>query len=356
MSMRLYVSQTTVSHLKLIRRTRMLPGQGEIMVRAGDRVDPVQVIGKARVPSDFRIVNVARSLAVPLRTVSRYITVEVGERVEKGDVLARKGRVGKRVCRAPITGLITGIGGGRVLIEGPSDYVEVRSGYYGKVTRVYANEGVEIEISGALIQGAWGNGQEGFGVLQVVVQERDRPLKARAVDAASRGVILVGGSHLDHQALERAEETQVRGIIVGGIPPELVTRIKTLSFPVVATEGIGTIPMASPLFDLFSTHDGREVMVDGRFESGREAVYPEVMVPLAAEPGTDQLRLVDAPLKVGDRVRVGRAPHVGVVGTVVELPERIFTMTGIHLPVARVQPEGEDGSFLVPVLNLEVLV
>lgn len=354
--MRFHLPQTIVSPLKLIRRERMLPGPGQILVQEGERVDPVQVIGIAEVPGSFHIVNVAEMLGVPARSAHRYIKVEAGQAVKQGDILALRRMPARRVCRSPIDGQVTGSGGGRLLIESKPQMVEVRAGYYGTVERIYPNHGVSIQIAGAIIQGAWANGQEGFGILRVTVKGRDKPLRARTVDTASRGVILVGGARLDEQALERAVELQARGIIVGGLPAELLGAVQKLPFPVLATEGIGAISMSAHIFELLSTHDGREAVLDGRCQSGWTTRRPEIIIPLAAEPGTEPLQLAEAPLKVGDRVRAIRHPHTGLTGKVLALPEAAMrTVTGARLMVAQVKPDEGEEPLFIPLVNLEIL-
>ncbi len=51
--MRLYVPSVIVSPLTVIRRERRLPAPGDILVREGDRVEAVQVIGQAFVPGEL---------------------------------------------------------------------------------------------------------------------------------------------------------------------------------------------------------------------------------------------------------------------------------------------------------------
>jgi hypothetical protein len=352
--MRIYLPQTAISPLTLIRRERFLPTPGEILVQGGDRVDPVHVIGRAHVSGEFRLVNVAQELGIPARALKRHLKVKSGQEVTRGQVLARGGL--GHTCRSPIDGQLARSYGGRLLIQAAPHEVEVRAGYYGTVMRILSNVGVVIQVSGALIQGAWGNGHEGFGVLRMVVETRDEALKTQAIDASSRGFILVGGSHIDEEALERAVELQVRGIIVGGVPPELLEKARQAPFPVMATEGIGIIPTSPRFFQLLATHNGREAVVDGQFQSRWEIRRPEVIIPLPAEPGTDRLKYQDTPLQVGNRVRAVRAPHTGVTGTVQSLPTRtVRTTTGEYLLAAKVQPEGAEDSLLIPVANLEAL-
>jgi len=353
--MHFYPPQTIVSPLTLIRRERFLPAPGEILVRGGEKVDPIHIIGRARLPGEFRIANVAKELHVPVSAVKRYLKVKHNEEVTQGQVLARSG-LGRRACRSPISGQVKRSSGGRLLIQAPPQTVEVRAGYYGTVARTISNHGIVIQVSGALIQGAWGNGQEGFGVLRLMTTDRDKAIKAHSIDAAARGFILVGGSHIGQEALERAVELQVRGIITGGIAPELLQEAKKAVFPVVVTEGIGIIPMSLQIFELLSTHNGREVVLDGRFRSGWEHLRPEIIIPLPAEPGTDQLKPQDIPLKAGDRVRAVRAPHLGLTGTILDLPTvNMRTTTGTHLLAAKVKPDDEAEPLMIPVVNLEVL-
>lgn len=354
--MHLYAPAVIVSPLTLIRRERRLPAPGEILVREGDRVDAVQVIGQVAVPGEFHILNLAEALGVPRRAVRRYLKVKPGDEVRKGDVLAARGGLNRRVCRAPIAGTVTGIGGGRLIIEAPSQIVEVRAGCPGLVRRVIPRKGIVLQISGALIQGAWGNGREDFGVLRVLTDARDKPLRERHIDATCRGAILVAGLLNDEEALQQAVEMQVRGIIVGGLAPEILDKALEVSFPVVTTEGIGPLPMSEPVFRLLSTHNGREAALDGRLFQDRERRRPEIIIPLPAEPRTEASQLPIAPLQTGDTVRLLRAPHIGKTGTVVDiLPSAPRGKAGTGLPAVKVRVSGEEEPVVVPIFNVEVL-
>jgi hypothetical protein len=353
--MRFYLPQTVISPLTIVRKERRLPGRGDILVREGDRVEPVQVIGRATVPGEFRIVNLSQTLGVPRRAVRRYLKVKPGQEVRKGDVLAARGGLARRVCRAPIEGTVTGIGGGRLIIEAPPQVVEVRANYPGVVKRVLREEGVIIQIAGALIQGAWGNQQEGFGVLRLLTDAREKPLRVRMIDASCRGTVLMGGILADEDALNQAIEMQVRGIIVGGVAPELLEKAAQAPFPIVATEGPGSVPMSPRAFQLLSTYNGREAVVDGHFAGGRSILRPEIIVPLPAEPGTGPLELPSAPLKTGDMVRVVRPPYTGQTGTVVAFLNTGRLATGSHVPMVKVTVPGEESPITVPVFNLEVI-
>lgn len=353
--MRFYLPVSVISPLTIVRKERRLPAPGDILVREGDRVDPVQVVGRALVPGEFRIVNVAQILGVPRRAIRRYLKVKAGQEVRRGDVLAARGGLSRRVCRAPIEGTVTGIGGGRLIIEAPPEVVEVRADYPGTVRKVIPQHGVVIQIAGALIQGVWGNGQQGFGVLRLLTDAREKALRGRLIDVSSRGTIIIAGVLGDAEALDHAVEMQVRGIIVGGLAPELLEKAASAPFPIVATEGIGTMPMSPRKFQLLSTYNGREAILDGQFECDRTALRPEIIVPLPAEPGTGPLEFPDAALKAGDVVRIVRSPYAGLMGTVTDILPAGRIATGGRFPVAKVAIPGEEKPLLVPVFNLEVI-
>lgn len=353
--MRFYVPPVVISPLTIVRKERRLPARGDILVREGDRVEPVQVIGRAMMPGEFRIVHLAQTLGVPRRAVRRYLKVKPGQEVRQGDVLAARGGWIRRVCRAPIAGTVTGIGGGRLIIEAPPQVVEVRAGYPGIVKRVFREEGVVIQVAGALIQGAWGNQQEGFGVLRLMTDSREKSLRGRMIDASCRGTILIAGVLTDEEALNQAIEMQVRGIIVGGLAPELLEKAIQAPFPIVATEGAATIPMSSRGFQLLSTYNGREAVLNGHFAGGLTAIRPEIIVPLPAEPGTGPLELPDTPLKIGDVVRVVRAPYAGQAGTVTAFVNMGRLATGSHSPLVKVMVADEESPITVSVFNLEVI-
>ena len=74
-----YPREIQVSPLTSVRRDRMLPVPGEIFVHPGDQVEPTQVIARANLPGDFRILPLARLLGVPGPRVQRYLRVGLGD-------------------------------------------------------------------------------------------------------------------------------------------------------------------------------------------------------------------------------------------------------------------------------------
>jgi hypothetical protein len=114
--------------------------------------------------------------------------------------------------------------------------------------------------------------------------------------------------------------------------------------------------MSQPVFALLQSNMGREALLSADTHTRRGARRPEVLIPTRnghdplEEEGTGIL-----PMEVGVRVRALRAPHLGDVGKVVDLPARPqLVESGARLPVAVVELDsGETVS--IPMVNLELI-
>ncbi|MGC9467796.1 MAG: KOW motif-containing protein [Anaerolineae bacterium] len=350
----MFIPYSIVNPLTKIRIPRLLPSSGEVLVRKGDFVEPTQIVAQAVSPPDFRIVEVAQDLDISAQKALGHLNVARGEPVSEGDVLATRGGLGARVCRSPITGRVVGIGRGRLLLEAEPEIYRLNALVPGYVAEARPEEGVVIELVGGLIQALWGNGQEAYGPLRLLVRERQHPIRPTHINASSQGAILIGGSTVDEATLGQAEEMQVRGIIVGSIPPSLLGRAREAKLALIATEGVGSTPMCSAVFELLRSVDGREAALSGDVGDRWYPKRPFIVVPMPTRvaPSVD----IDAPLKVGDRVRILRGPDRGRFGTISQMLEGLIQMeTGARLRGAEVALD-QDEFARVPYANLERLL
>jgi hypothetical protein len=205
-----YPSETRAIPLTLIQVERRLPAKGEVLVRLGERVEPTDVVARVHQTQDFRIVDVARKLGVPKSQVKRFLLKSVGDTVEAGQPIAMRGGLPGRKVPAPAKGEIMAVGNGRVLLEVAPELIEVRAYLKGTISTVTPGMGVVIEATGAIVQGRWGCGGEAYGVLRVLAEKPDEPLRAKSIDVAAHGAIIVGGGWVDAAALEQAQQLQVR--------------------------------------------------------------------------------------------------------------------------------------------------
>jgi hypothetical protein len=353
-----FLPETRITPLMAIRRERLLPVRGEVLVRMGEWVEGVDVIARAELPSQRRVVDVAASLRVSADLVEQSLRKRLGDRVEANDILAtHKGPLGvfRRSCRAPEGGTIAAVQGGMIVLEAKSETLELRAHVRGQVVNVMPDRGVVISTSGAWIQGVWGNGKEANGVLNAVVDDPAAPLRAQDLDDNCRGSIVVAGAGADEGALRAAEEHEVQGLVLGSVDAALYSLLEEIPYPVMVTEGMGYVHMSRPIFELLIAHDGREASLSTMTQARWGAVRPEIIIPLLAENGQPERRKAIEPLAPGAVVRIVRQPYIGLTGQVVQVPTLARPVeSGVRLHLAQVEVAG-TGLVSVPVFNLELI-
>ncbi len=353
-----------------IRVERKLPAPGEILVRSGERVGAEQKIARIPARGEIHVVNVARILNLGDPDLSPVMLKKRGDRVEAGEsIAARRGVLPflHKPCRSPVTGRLAAIGYGWVVIEGVSplssrgngggpgaETLDLLAFVAGRVTAISDHRSVTIETIGAHIVGACGVGGEGNGVLQVPVKDPTQVLTADDIRLGFNNSVLVGGAGVSPEALDRAGEMKVRGIIVGGISASFHHLIPSPSFPIVATEGYGDLPMSPLAFDILKRLEGREVSISGRMGEVWDNTRPSIVLPLMEHLEDEGAPAAgDAPVepvRAGDRVRAVRQPLLGQVGEIVALPAEpqpvasgLF-LTGAQVAFASAYPAGTKHS------------
>jgi len=336
---------------------RTLPTPGQVLVRVGDKVDATDVIARALQPGTLFALNAARALGVGYTALPRFVLKHEGEGVKRNDLLAARGGIlglfRKKVV-SPVSGTLLAVTQGRILLEGEATTVELRAGVRGEIAKVMPNHGATIRTTGAMVYGAWGSGAESYGVIHLLVADRATPLTADLIDVSCHGATIVGGSSLDEAALQQAAEMRVRAIIVGSLPVALLDRVQQLAFPVMATEGLGAIPMAEPTFRLLRQHQGREaVIVQQKMAWG--VSRPRLLIPLPAEE-QPQDQAQSLPLAPGTHVRLLRAPYTGEVGEVASAPQMMEEPL-THLRFDGILVRLDRGrTAMVPTTNVEIVL
>ncbi len=356
--MKYYPVETRIKPLTTIRRERVLPSRGEVLVQPGEFVGSADIVARCELPGEIQVVDVSRELRVRQDKAEEYVRKSARDPVQANEVLAApRGLFGRlqRACRSPVDGHVVAVRNGLVLIESLPIPFDLNAHLKGQVANVMPNLGVVISTVGALIQGVWGSGKEAEGVLKVLVDNPQRPLRAHAIDVSCHGTLVVGGRILDEKALEQAVEAKVRGIIAGSVNADLLPVLEGLPFPVLITEGFGALPISEPIFSLLDANAGREAMLNAETRTRWGAKRPELVIPLRAEEKRPAEEAGPQPLDVGMQVRVLREPHLGAIGTVRDLPPLPHVVeSGARLRVAEVDV-GNERPILVPLANLELI-
>ncbi len=368
-----YTPGLATTSLTYIVRERALPVKGETLASPGQRVDFDTIVGKCFLEGPPYIVKVAELLGVEPEEVPRYLKVGVGDAVGRGAVLAGYtallGLI-KRVVESPVEGVVESFNEltGHLTIRSPPRTIELRAYIRGSVLKVVPGESVTIGTPAAFVQGIIGFGGERHGAIEVVSSRNHDVVTPDQIGEHHAGKIVVGGSLITYEALEKARKVGVAGVVVGGARITDVEKIlgyrigvaitgrENIGFTLVLTEGFGRLPMSKRAFDIFRENEGREAAINGATQVRAGVLRPEVIIPREEEvSGEVPEPLGEGRMRAGSVVRIIRFPYFGEIGTVVELPVELHEIE-TESPVRVVKVRLQDGRVVViPRADVEII-
>lgn len=355
-----------------IQKIRRLPLEGEVLVETGAAVKAEDIVARSELPGNVQLLNLANLLSLPPTEIEENLIIPVGETVKKDELFAStKGLFGlfKSQARSPIDGTIESVSDvtGQVILREPPVPVEVKAYADGVVIDTVPNEGVVVETFGSYIQGIFGVGGETLGELVVVAEVPNDELTPDQILPDHKGKILVGGSLVSTDIIQKAIQVGVNGIIAGGIDDadlrkllgyELgvaITGSEELGLTLVITEGFGSIAMAEHTFSLLKSRAGMKTSINGATQIRAGVVRPEILIPLVSEENDLDIESSIATLEIGSPVRVIREPHFGKLGKVSELPVELQQLE-TEAEVRVLQVEFDDGEITtLPRANVEAI-
>ncbi|MFZ4508874.1 MAG: hypothetical protein ACOYON_14390 [Fimbriimonas sp.] len=367
-----YTPGLTVSGDIIVRRIRRLPIKGEVLVQVGDSVHPDTVVAQAKLPGALQTAKLADKLGIEARDVPDYLKLKPGDPIEKGQVVAEsKGffGFGKQSVLSDHTGTIESISEvtGNMLIREPSIPVDVTAYLEGKVAEIMPEEGAIVETRGAMVQGIFGVGGERNGRIRIAVKDASQILSPADILDSDRGAILVGGAGLTYDAIVRASQVGVIGLIAGGVKDSDLTKFlgydigvaitgqEAITLTLLVTEGFGYLAMAARTFELLKSLDGATASINGATQIRAGVIRPELIVPRQVPEGTAVEAVQAFELKVGSPIRVIREPYFGALGVVTELPAQLMTVeSGTEVRVLRAKLD-DTSEVLVPRANVEII-
>ncbi|MBN2081217.1 hypothetical protein JW859_03305 [bacterium] len=374
-----YVPGLRVTGLTTLRRERILPLKGDVMVELGQQVAAEDVVAKTELPGPVKTVNVVNLLGIDASQIDEHMLKKVGESFEKGEIIAEsKPLFGLKFMSFMQTRVTAEFDGhvdnvspvtGQVILRHPPRKVELRAYIDGKVVDTRPAEGAVIETTGSFIQGIFGIGGEQYGELVMAVEGPDQVLQAENIKAEHQNKILIGGSLFTAKAFERAVEVGVRGVIVGGFHDKnlkdilgydlgvAITGAEDLGLTLVMTEGFGKITMADKTFNLLKKREGSRASISGATQIRAGVIRPEVIIPSLDTTSEQESEHEQENIGTltGDPVRCIRDPYFGMLGKVKKLiPELVIVESETKVRVLEV--EFEDGTVaVVPRANIEMI-
>ncbi len=362
-----------------IRKDRNLPLPGNVIVKKGDMVKSDDIVARTNLPGKVHSVNVINRLAILPNDLRKNMLKKEGDSVVKDEPIAETSpfiKMFKSICLSPITGIIESVSDitGQVLLREPPKPVQISAYIDGKVVETIENEGVVIETKATFIQGIFGIGGETTGELQVVVNSPDDIIKPEDIKDEHKDKIIAGGSIIYFDAIKKALDTGVKGIVVGGIRDKdinellgydlgvAITGSEDINITIIITEGFGQIRMAQKTFDMLKHRAGSVASISGATQIRAGVVRPEIIVPYndedtAGKPAEDRSTEGNesAGISIGGQVRIIRNPNFGMLGRVKNLPSELQTIeTEAKARVLEVEfPDGQTA--IVPRANIEAI-
>ncbi len=355
-----------------ILKERRLPLKGEVMVANGQKVKGDTIVARTVLPGNVATLNVGQLLGTLASDVPEFMLKKPGESIKKGEEIAQtKGFLGifKSTVQSPISGTVESVSPitGQVILREPPLPVEVDAYIDGEVVEIFANEGVKVETTGSLIQGIFGFGVECRGTIKLLAASPDEVLDAKMLTPDLKGCVVVGGSLVTAEAIERGAELCIKGMVVGGIEDSSIKQVlgydigvaitgaESIGLTVVVTEGFGKMPMALRTFELLSELDGQRASINGATQIRAGVIRPEIIVPREVTGKERSKGSLEEGLRVGMQVRIIREPHFGGIGTVVGLPvdlEEIETESKVR--ILEVELAGKE-RIRLPRANVETI-
>ncbi len=381
-----YTPGLRVAPRTVVRKRRILPIPGQVLVREGQAVTATTVIAQTDLPGRVHPVNVVNRLGIAPEEIRRYMLKREGDSVREGEPLAENRPFIKWLktrVPAPVTGTVESVSEvtGQVFLREPPMPLALNAYLDGTVVETFPGQGASVETVGSLIQGIFGIGGEAVGTIAMGVADPEEMLTAERIIEAHRGTILVGGSLIDRDGFAKAKQAGVRAIVVGGIHDldlkELlgrdlgvaITGTEQVGFTLIITEGFGQIAMAKRTFELLTSKVGQRASCSGATQIRAGVIRPEVIIPFTPPPlplprrgegevgGAEEgeSRTVGGGLKLGDQIRIIREPYFGRICRVAGLPAELRHLsTGSNARV--LEAEFDDGQrVLVPRANVELL-
>ncbi len=367
-----YTPGLTVSADIVVRRTRRLPIKGDVLVNAGDRVQPDSVVARALLPGILQTIKLSDKLGIEPREIRSFFNLKEGDTVDKEQIVAEtKGFLGlfKNTVVSEFAGTVESVSEitGSVLVREAPIPVDVTAYIEGTIVDVIAGEGATIETRGAMVQGIFGVGGERTGEVRVAVGGHDQVLHADNIEESDRGKIVVGGSGFTYDALIKATEVGATGIVAGGLKDSDLTRFlgyeigvaitgqESIDLTIMVTEGFGYLAMAQRTFELLRSMSGKMASINGATQIRAGVIRPEVIIPLAGGTGETTLQASGGELALGTAIRIIREPYFGQLGKVVDLPAQLLVVdSGTHVRVLKARLDDGD-EVLVPRANVEII-
>jgi hypothetical protein len=370
-----YTPGLKVARGMTLMKIRRLPLPGTITVQQGQKVSAETAVARTELPGQVRSLNVASLLGIQPEEIHQNMLKKEGDSIEKDEIIASsKGLFGlfKSQCKSPIDGSVESISKitGQVMLRKPEIPVEINAYVDGIVFDIIPDEGVVIQTYGTFIQGIFGVGGEAIGQLALACETPEDVISPDRLDLKMTGKVIVVGSLVTSDMVNRAVQLGIKGIIAGGIDDSdlrkllgyelgvAITGSERLGITIIITEGFGRITIANRTFDLLKEKEGTKASINGATQIRAGVIRPEVVIPELEDfiPVVNDDQELQGWLNIGSEVRIIRDPHFGELATVSELPIELQKLeTEAKVRVLKVKLKRTGDEIVLPRANVEMV-
>ncbi len=337
-----------------IKRERVLPVSGHVLVRRMQKVSPADVIVVAALAPQFVLLDIAQGLNVNTGRADELLQRQAGEDLVQGDIIAGPVGLFQRVVRAPRAGIVKIAGEGKVLFEITSPEFELQAGMEGTITNIIPERGAIIETKGSLIQGVWGNGKITYGVVQPISNDMLQELVVEQLNIGFRGTIITAGYCRKPEVLEAAGIVPIKGLILGSMSSALIPLAKKMDYPIMVIDGFREKPMNRAAEAILIENKDKNIALNAQELDTFRGNYPEGIISqsISSEP---DLPSETETLKVGKKVIIINGPQSSQIGEIDKIiPGKQILSNGVETELAEVSFATEK-KVKVPLANMEIL-
>ena len=367
-----YTPGLKIKREERIRKVRRLPVPGKVLVEVGDTVDFLTLIAETMIPGNPNVINAAAKLGIERGTLNEYMKKKEGDKVQEGEDLAGFNAffgLWKNWVKSPIDGYIETVSpvSGQIIVREEPVPVTVNSYIPGRVVEVLENEGAVIDTDAAFVQGIFGIGGEAHGEIKIVTDDPRAHITVDLLTSDCKGKIVVGGSLVTAEALKKAVDVGVAGIVTGGIIDvdleELlgfeigvaITGQEEVGYTLIVTEGFGEMAMNPRTLELIKEFEGEMAAINGATQIRAGVLRPEIIIPHGRREEGEAEDELESGMMAGTRIRIIRKPYFGALGTVVSLPVELQTVESeSSVRVIEIELEGGE-RVIVPRANVEII-
>ncbi len=299
--------------------SRFLSEDGAVTVFPGQAVDPSTQIAYRKIWRKHFLMNITEMLEISSdENIRDYLTIKEGEFISVGEVIAKRSGKKTQVVTAKISSRFLGISSGSLIFEtDPDDVENVIAGFPGVVTDIVPSRGAYLETIGSYLQGIWGNGKKGQGILLSMDMEKGGIFGLDNITVDIAGAIVFANTCLDPEVLKSSAKMSPGGLIFGSLSSSILPIAMKMPFPVIVTDLIGVGRLSDPVHMVLGENIIRFAYLYSSSNGTQNTQRPEIIIP--QEEYVPESESLLKKLKTGDQIRIIDGFHGGELGIVVEL-------------------------------------